>query len=76
VDDLFEGRLANTDGLMTTVCYLDDPPASVASRLKVVLQKRWAGGAVTPLLAAPFEAVRPGDLSGALPDVDRGDGEL
>jgi hypothetical protein len=60
-------RLETTDGLVLTVCYLDEAPVSVASRLGEVLADRWAAWAVTPQLAAPFELVVAGEWDRHLP---------
>ena len=60
-------RLEGTDGLTLTVCYLDDDPVEVATRLAPVLADRWATGGVIPLLAAPFEAVVAGAWDRHLP---------
>jgi hypothetical protein len=48
---------ADNSGLQITYCYLDDDPAEAAERLRPVLEKRWADGGITPLLAAPFHTV-------------------
>lgn len=40
--------------LQITYCYLDDDPVAVADRLRPAVERRWAGGGVVPLLAAPF----------------------
>ena len=42
------------EGLQITYCFLDDDPVACAHRLRPALDKRWAGGTVAPLLAAPF----------------------
>ena len=47
----------DTTGLQFTCCYLDRDPVEVAARLRPALDERWAGGAVRPLLAAPFHEV-------------------
>jgi hypothetical protein len=60
-------RLEATEGLDLTVCYLDEPPGSVAEALRPVLERRWAGGAIVPLLAAPFATVVAGDWDRHLP---------
>jgi hypothetical protein len=59
-------RLDSTEGLVLTVCYLDDEPVTVASALAPVLGVRWDGGS-TPVLAAPFELVVPSDVGRHLP---------
>ena len=60
-------RLAGTEGAHLTVAYLDDDPAATAGRLAEVLVARWASGAVSPLLAAPFVTVVPWAWDAALP---------
>ena len=59
-------RLESTAGLALTVCYLDEPPIEVAGRLAPELAVRAATGR-TPLLAAPFEIVVPGQWDRHLP---------
>ncbi|MGH9097712.1 MAG: hypothetical protein ACRDWB_09825, partial [Acidimicrobiales bacterium] len=56
-----------------TVCYLDDDPAAVASRLGPVIPRASAEGPTRLELAAPFESMMawdldPFDASVALPD--------
>jgi hypothetical protein len=41
-------------GLQITYCFLDGEPAEVGLELRPILEERWSGGAVEPLLAAPF----------------------
>ncbi|MGQ0831988.1 MAG: hypothetical protein ACT4OV_09955 [Microthrixaceae bacterium] len=65
-DSLHE-RLASTDGLRLTLAYLDEDPVEVAARLRHVLAARWASGATTPVLAAPFVTVVPWRWEAALP---------
>jgi hypothetical protein len=65
-DSLHE-RLAATDDLRLTVAYLDGDPPDVAARLPEVLAPRWASGATSPLLAAPFVTVVPWRWDAALP---------
>ncbi|MCU1374160.1 MAG: hypothetical protein JWO68_1446 [Actinomycetia bacterium] len=60
-------RLADTDGLHLTVCSLDDDPVVAAHQLVPALDRRWASGATTPLLAAPFESVVPWAWDRSLP---------
>ena len=60
-------RLETTAGLALIVCYLDGSPTDVASGLAPVLEDRWAGGRLTPLLAGPFEVVVPGEWDRHLP---------
>lgn len=57
----------DTRGMQITYCYLDDDPVAVAEELRPVLEKRWADGEVTPLLAAPFQAVVPFEWGRYLP---------
>lgn len=53
-------RLASAPaGQTVSYCFLDDDPVAAAERLHPLLRKRWDGGAVTPLFAAPFHAVVP-----------------
>lgn len=59
--------MASTAGLVLTVCYLDDAPVDVAAGLGPILTRRWATGARTPLLAAPFERVVAGEWDRHLP---------
>ena len=59
-------RLESTAGLVLTVCYLDEPPIEVAERLAPEVAVRAAAGR-TPLLAAPFEIVVPGQWDRHLP---------
>lgn len=44
----------DNSGLQITYCFLDGEPAEVATRLKPVLEQRWARTGIKPLLAAPF----------------------
>jgi hypothetical protein len=46
-------------GQQITYCFLDDEPVTAAERLRPVLQERWTGTDVEPLLAAPFHLVVP-----------------
>lgn len=46
-------------GFSATVCYLDRDPVATAGRIDPVLTDRWARDAITPVLAAPFAALRP-----------------
>ena len=46
-------------GCQVSYCYLDEDPVAVAARLRGPLERRWASGAVKPLLAAPFYTVVP-----------------
>ena len=56
---VLHARLTPTDALQLTVCYLDDEPVTVQARMTQLHQDRWASGATSPLLSAPFEAVAP-----------------
>lgn len=47
-------RLVSDARYEITYCYLDDDPVAVADRLRPAVERRWAGGGVVPLLAAPF----------------------
>lgn len=60
-------RLAGVAGVTLTMCFLDDAPPAVAARLAARLARRWERGAITPLLAAPLEAVAPFAWERALP---------
>jgi hypothetical protein len=51
--------LADSTGRQLTLAYLDDDPVDTAGRLAEVLAKRWAGGDVVPVLAAPFHTPVP-----------------
>ena len=46
-------------GYSATVCYLDGEPVETAGRIGPVLAGRWSRDAITPVLAAPFAALRP-----------------
>ena len=50
---------ADNTGLQIAYCYLDGDPVEAAVRLRPLLEKRWADGAVAPLLAAPFHTIEP-----------------
>jgi hypothetical protein len=54
-------------GLQITLCFLDDDPVETAERLRPVLDKRWSGTDVVPLLAAPFYTVTGDNLGLHLP---------
>ena len=60
-------RLEPTAGRQLTLCYLDASPPAVASALTAVVRAREVEGVRVPLLAAPFEAVVPGEWGRALP---------
>lgn len=57
----------DTVGLQVTYCFLDDDPATVAERLRPLLEKRWARAPVEPLLAAPFHSLVPYEWDRYLP---------
>jgi hypothetical protein len=59
--------VAATRDLQITYVYLDDEPAAVAARLRGPVEKRWAGGGATPLLAAPFHTITPFEWDRFLP---------
>jgi hypothetical protein len=54
-------------GDQLTYLFLADDPVAVAGRLQPVLQQRWADGAVSGLLAAPFFVAHADDLARHLP---------
>jgi hypothetical protein len=54
-------------GLQLTYCFLDDDPVQTAERLRPVLEKRWAGSGIEPLLAAPFHVIVPYEWDRFLP---------
>ena len=58
---------ADNAGLQFTYCFLDDDPVETAARLHPALDARWAGGAVEPLLAAPFHTLVPHEWERYLP---------
>jgi hypothetical protein len=45
------------------VLWLDADPVAVTRALEPALRRRWADAGATPLLAAPFETVVPGEWS-------------
>jgi hypothetical protein len=59
--------MSSSEGLQVTYCFLDQDPVATAELLTPVLERRWAGGGVTPLLAAPFYAVGGHDYDRHLP---------
>lgn len=61
-------QLADTAELITTIAYLDRPPAEVALAGADVLADRWVDGRPVPLLAAPLHAVDPFATERYLPD--------
>lgn len=54
-------------GRQITYCFLDDDPVATGLRLRELVQRRWATGSVTGLLAAPFCSVVPFEWSRYLP---------
>ena len=54
-------------GQRLTYCFLDNDPVATAARLRPVLERRWEGTDVTPLLAAPFHVIVPGEWDRYLP---------
>ena len=56
-----DARYTTTEdrGLQISYCFLDEDPPSTAERLRPILEKRWAGRAIEPLFAAPFQLVVP-----------------
>jgi hypothetical protein len=63
-DDILSSAPA---GQRLTYCFLDDDPVATAIRLRPVLERRWVGTRVTPLLAAPFHVIVPGEWDRYLP---------
>lgn len=61
------GMGAGSAGKQITYCFLDEDPAACAAALGERMQARWAAGAVTGLLAAPFYTVVPFDWGRHLP---------
>ena len=61
------GSGAGNAGLQITYCYLDTDPVEAAKGLRPVLEKRWAGTRVVPLLAAPFHTIVPYEWDRHLP---------
>ena len=61
------GMGAGSVGKQITYCYLDADPVACAGALGERMTARWASGAVTGLLAAPFYAVVPFDWGRHLP---------
>ena len=50
-----------------SLCFIDGDPVEAAHRMQPLLEERWAGESVTPLLAAPFFAVSPYEGDRRLP---------
>jgi hypothetical protein len=44
---------------LITYCFLDDDPIQAAQALRPALEKRWHGGGIEPLIAAPFNVLVP-----------------
>ena len=69
----FDGAVApapytsDATGRRISYCYLDADPIETASALGDALRARWASGAVTGLLAAPFLPIAPFDWGRHLP---------
>ncbi len=57
----------DTTGLQLTYLYLDEHPVQAAAGIREALEKRWADGDITPLLAAPFHTISPYDWARHLP---------
>jgi hypothetical protein len=57
----------DNSGLLLTYCFLDEDPLQVAGQMFDPLRARWAGGAVRPLLAAPFQLPVPFEWDRHLP---------
>jgi hypothetical protein len=57
----------DADDLELTILYLDGDPAEVGAALAGRLRGRWDGWESTPVLAAPFETVRPWAWDRVLP---------
>jgi hypothetical protein len=58
---------SDNTGMQLTLCYVDGDVVETATRLKEPLQKRWDGSGLTPVLAAPFQAVVANDWARYLP---------
>ena len=61
------GMGAGSQGKQITYCFLDEDPAACAAALGERMQQRWASGAVTGLLAAPFHTIAPFDWGRHVP---------
>lgn len=53
------GFIRAEPGQRITYCFLDEDPASVAERIRPVLEERWRTTGVVPHLAAPLQLVVP-----------------
>lgn len=62
-----EGLGQQGTDLQITYCYLDADPVETAALLGERMRERWASGAVTGLLAAPFQTIVPFDWGRHLP---------
>ena len=58
-DSVATGFSSAVAGQQLTLCFIDGDPVETARSLQPALARRWADGAVKPLLAAPFYAVVP-----------------
>ena len=54
-------------GQQLSYCFLDEDPVETASRLRPVLEKRWAAAGIEPLFAAPFHPVVPHEWTRYVP---------
>jgi len=54
-------------GQRITYCFLDADPIATADVLRPVLDRRWGDSDTTPLLAAPFHTLVPGEWTRYLP---------
>jgi hypothetical protein len=54
-------------GQRITYCFLDADPVATAESLGPVVERRWRDAGVTPLLAAPFHTLVPGEWTRYLP---------
>ena len=61
------GMGGHSPGKQITYCFLDEDPVACAAKLGELARARWASGAVTGLLAAPFHTVVPFDWKRNLP---------
>ena len=61
------GMGVHSPGKQITYCFLDEDPVACAAALGERLKARWASGAVTGLLAAPFYTVVPFDWGRNVP---------
>lgn len=61
------GMGADSAGKQITYCFLDEDPAACAAALGEAMQARWASGAISGLLAAPFYCLVPYEWDRHLP---------